>query len=198
MSSQERGASHKKADSRSGCVIVLLLASAALRKVVLELPKHCCHGQEERPYRRWSDKTAANQCESSETSRLRYMPQKRPTRLPTTVRLGRGTKVKLNSDTSGQSFKPDRAIGQKSCQLSVENVVDGWAKHTRRQSRKIAFPSLPLNAPITEMKSNVFTVAANVWSSMNFLAVFVLCSVFCPSLPIVYPGNCSSRNSCHR
>jgi hypothetical protein len=48
------------------------------------------------------------------------MPQKRPTKPPTTTRLCTGTKVKFTRDTRGHSFNPDVAIGQKFCQLSAE------------------------------------------------------------------------------
>jgi hypothetical protein len=71
-------------------------------------------------------------------------------------------------------------------------------KHTLRQSRIMAFPSLLLKALITAMNSNVLTVAPNVWSKANFLAVLVLLNPFFPSKSIVYAGNCSSRYSCHR
>src|ERR1700733_9957408 len=129
------------------------------------------------------------------------MHQKSPTKLPTTTRLLTGTIVRFSRDTRGQSFKPDVASGQNPC-TPLSAVFLFWTldilKHTLWQSRIMAFPSLPLKALITAMNSNVLTVAPNVWSKANFLAVLVLLNLFFPSKSVVYAGNCSSRYSCHR
>lgn len=53
--------------------------------------------------------------ESPATIILRYMPQKRPTMPPTITRRWTGMKAKFSSETSGQSFNPARAMGQKFC-----------------------------------------------------------------------------------
>jgi len=45
---------------------------------------------------------------------LRYIFQKSPTVLPTTILFSTGTNVNMRIDTSGQSFKPAMMSGRKS------------------------------------------------------------------------------------